>query len=177
MISPKLETSRLILNRPTEQDIERIAELLNHKIYAENTVNIPYPYGIDDAKFWVRMVEDGLKNENHLILGIRLKENQELIGAIDLGIDLRFNKAELGYWLAKDYWNLGLMTEAAQECIRYGFQNLHLKRIFATHFDFNSSSGKVMEKIGMQKEGILYAHTRKNKEYQNHVLYAIINPS
>ena len=71
--------------------------------------------------------------------------------------------------------NFGEDYKATKGIIDFGFQVLKLKRIFATHFDFNKASGKVLEKAGMKKEGILEAYTKKNNEYQNHILYAIIN--
>lgn len=92
-----------------------------------------------------------------------------------MGINRRFNKAELGYWIDIKYWNNGFASEAAKAIIEFGFENLKLKRIFASHFDYNPSSGNVMKKIGMKKEGILKFHTMKNGEYQHHILYAIIN--
>lgn len=172
---PKLETERLILDAPKEIDLENIAKILNNEIYSKNTINIPFPYTIDSAKFWLNLSENGLKNENQFIFAIRLKDNQKIIGGIDLGIDKNFNKAELGYWLDESYWNQGFATEAVIKIIDFGFKHLKLKRIFATHFDFNPASGKVLEKSGMQKEGELKAHTKKGNIYHNHILYAIIN--
>jgi len=98
-----------------------------------------------------------------------------MIGAIDLGIDSRHNKAERGYWLDAKYWNQGFATEAVKSIITFGFDELKLKRIYATHFDHNLASGRVMEKAGMQREGTLKCHTLKNGKYQNHILYAIIS--
>lgn len=172
---PEIETKRLFLNQPNENDLENITKILNNPIYSKNTINIPFPYSKDNARFWVELAKEGFKNTNHYIFAIRLKENNELFGAIDLGIDKRFNKAELGYWIDEKLWNNGYASEAVKAVIDFGFKNLKLKRIFASYFDFNLSSGKVLEKSGMEKEGLLKCHTSKNGEYQNHILYAIIN--
>ena len=174
---PEIETERLILNQPLASDLESIAEILNRPVYSENTINIPFPYSADDAQFWINLAKRGYENQNHYIFAIRLKGQHKIIGGIDLGLDQRFNKAELGYWLSEKYWNNGFATEAVKSVIKFGFENLQLKRIFATHFDTNPSSGKVMQKSGMKKEGLVQCHTFKNGEYQNHVLYAIINES
>ncbi len=172
---PEIETVRLFLNQPNENDLEDIVKILNNPIYAKNTINIPFPYSKDSAKFWLELAKEGFKNTNHYIFAIRLKESCELFGAIDLCIDKRFNKAELGYWIGENHWNNGYASEAVKAIIDFGFKTLNLKRIFASHFDFNVSSGKVLEKSGMKKEGFLKYHTAKNGEYQNHILYAIIN--
>lgn len=172
---PKLETASLILNCPEQDDTPKIAAILNDEIYSKNTINIPFPYTAENAEFWISLAKESFESNSQYIFAIRLKENPEIIGGIDLGIDKTFNKAELGYWVAKEYWNKGIATEAGKEVIKFGFENLNLKRIFATHFDFNESSGRVMEKMGMKKEGVLRSHTFKNGEYQNHLIYAIIN--
>lgn len=172
---PKIETERLILNQPGKRDLDKIVEILNNEVYSKNTINIPFPYTRESAVFWLHLAQNGIENKNQYIFAIRLKENNEIIGGIDLGINKRFNNAELGYWLDEKYWNKGYTTEAVKSIIQFGFETLKLKRIFATHFDFNISSGKVLEKSGMKKEGFLECYTCKNGEYQNHILYAIIN--
>lgn len=172
---PQITTQRLILNQPNERDLETIVDILNNKVYSENTINIPFPYSEADARYWLELSKNGFENKNQYIFAIRLKSNSKLIGGIDLGINRRFNKAELGYWIDIKYWNNGFASEAAKAIIEFGFENLKLKRIFASHFDYNPSSGNVMKKIGMKKEGILKFHTMKNGEYQHHILYAIIN--
>lgn len=171
----EIKTVNLLLNQPNENDLEIIAEILNNSVYSKNTINIPFPYSKNDAQFWIDLADKGIENQTQYIFAIRLATNEKLIGGIDLGIDRRFNKAELGYWVDEKYWNQGFATEAVKAIIKFGFDHLKLKRIFATHFDFNLNSGKVMEKAGMKKEGILKCHTFKNGEYQNHILYAIIN--
>lgn len=171
---PKIETKRLILNQPHDSDIESIVKILNNKIYSENTLNMPFPYTTESAKFWINLSENGFKNQNHYIFAIRRKEDNQIIGGIDLNIDKAFNKAELGYWMDINFWNNAYTTEAVKAIIDFGFETLHLKRIFATHFDFNPASGKVMQKAGMTMEGILKANSKKGDKYQNHVLYAIV---
>ncbi|MDY3317878.1 GNAT family N-acetyltransferase [Riemerella anatipestifer] len=174
-ILPEIETERLILSLPKNVDLDRITEILNNEVYSKNTINIPYPYTRKNAEFWLQLAKDGINNQNQYIFAIRLKENNEIIGGIDLGLNKRFNNAELGYWLDEKYWNKGYITEAVKSIIQFGFETLKLKRIFASHFDFNISSGRVLEKSGMKKEGVLKCHTCKNGQYQNHILYAIIN--
>ncbi len=172
---PKIETERLLLNQPVRNDIENIVEILNTEIYSKYTINIPFPYTAESAEFWIELAEQGFKNKTQYIFAIRTKEKSKLIGGIDLGIESRFNHAELGYWLDETYWNHGYMTEAVRALINFGFTELNLKRIYATHFDFNPASGKVILKCGMEKEGVLKCHTYKDGKYQNHVLYSIIN--
>ncbi len=172
---PSLTTKRLILNQPLLTDIEDIVDTLTDKVYYQNTINIPKPYTKESAIYWINLSKDSFESETGYIFAIRETENGKIIGGIGLGVEKKFNKAELGYWLNKNYWNKGSTSEAVKAIIEFGFEKLKLKRIFATHFDFNIASGKVMEKVGMTKEGVLKCHTQKDGQYQDHVLYAIIN--
>ncbi len=171
----ELFTENLVLNQITENDIQDIVNSLNNPVFSQNSTNIPYPYDEDCAKFWLELIRKGQEENTGQTFAIRTKTDLKMIGAIGLELDLDHDKAELGYWLDKNFWNKGFATEASKKIIDYGFNTLKLKRIFATHFDFNTASGKVMLKSGMQQEGVLYAHTKNNDRYENHILYAIIN--
>lgn len=175
MSTLQLETNRLLLNQPTVKDISQLLEIMKNPIYSKHTTNIPYPYTEDSGLFWIDLAEQGLASQNAYIFAIRMKDDPILIGGIGLGVDRTNNKAELGYWLAEPYWNQSLITEAAHTVIQFGFATLKLHKIFASYFNFNEASGRIMQKIGMQKEGDLRAHTLKEGQYIDHVLYGIIN--
>ena len=78
-----------------------------------------------------------------------------------LGISRAHGKGELGYWIAKDDWNRGYATEAARAVVRYAFDELGLRRVHAGHLVRNPASGRVMEKIGMRREGVWRQHILK----------------
>ena len=62
--------------------------------------------------------------------------------------------AELGYWVGRPYWGQGFATEAAQLIVHFGFAHTDLKRVTARHMVANSSSGVVMQRLGMTFEGV-----------------------
>jgi RimJ/RimL family protein N-acetyltransferase len=97
-----------------------------------------------------------------------------LMGAIGLHVDMEHNRAELGYWLGHRYWRNGYTTEAAKAMLRYGFEELHLRRVFARHFGMNPASGRVMQKIGMTREGVMRQHFVKRGVPVDVVFYAIL---
>nr|WP_315031970.1 GNAT family N-acetyltransferase [uncultured Chryseobacterium sp.] len=168
---PILETERLILSSLEEKDIPFIVEYLQHRIYSDLTSNIPYPYTENDAKFWLKMAKEAFEENSGYTFGIRNKEGQ-IIGAIGLH-DREDDKAELGYWIGIPYWNKGYVTEAAQAIVDFGFKELNFNKIFATHFIHNPASGRIMEKIGMEKEAILKQEAKKDGEYFDLVLFSI----
>ena len=173
---PLLFTERLQLDQPTEADSHLIAQILGgNKVYADNTLNIPYPYHISDAEFFIKELchENFAKGESY-IWALRLKGNTKLIGIMELSIDPKNEKAEAGYWLAKEHWNKGLVTEALHEVIRFGFEDLKLNKIYATHHPNNPGSGKVMQKCGMKLEGVLQEEIRKGDRFIDLVRYSIL---
>ncbi len=59
---------------------------------------------------------------------------------------------EIGWWLAPEYWEKGLATEAAIAAMSYGFEQLNLPRIVSIAQPSNQRSIRVMEKLGMHFE-------------------------
>ncbi|GEN66607.1 GNAT family N-acetyltransferase [Chryseobacterium rhizosphaerae] len=170
---PIIETERLILSQLEEKDIPFITEYLQHRIYSDLTSNIPYPYTENDAQLWLTMSKEAFEDHTGYTFGIRNKEGH-IIGAIGLH-DRDDDKAELGYWIAMPYWNKGYVTEAAKAIVHFGFKKLNFNKIFATHLLHNPASGKIMEKIGMEKEAVLKQETKKDGAYFDLVMYSIFN--
>jgi [ribosomal protein S5]-alanine N-acetyltransferase len=83
-----------------------------------------------------------------------MNNTQELIGAISLMLNLNHKKAEIGYWFGVPYWNKGYCTEATIEMIKFGFEQLGLNKIIACAMAENTGSWRVMEKAGMDFEGV-----------------------
>ncbi len=174
---PVLTTERLILSRPVEGDMQHIIHYLDSdKIYSENTANMPYPYKEADAEFLIHEVVDkGFENETDFVFAIRNKENGLIMGLIGIHHwDKANQKAEIGYWLGKEFWNKGYVTEAMTEVLAFGFKVLNLNKMFANFFPHNPASGRVMEKSGMKQEAVLKQEIYKNGKFLDFVRYSIL---
>ena len=82
--------------------------------------------------------------------------------------------AEVGYSLARSFWNHGVMTEALRAVIAHGFGSMNLNRIEAQHETTNPASGAVMRKCHMQHEGTLRSRLFNKGRYVDVELYAIL---
>jgi [ribosomal protein S5]-alanine N-acetyltransferase len=83
---------------------------------------------------------------------------------------------EIGWRLAKPYWNLGYATEAGKACLVFGFETLLLKEIYSFTSIHNTRSEQVMKKIGMQRVQTFKHPLLKEGHYlQEHLLYKISN--
>ena len=171
---PKPETKRLLLRLFELSDAGKVRELAGDKAIADTTLNIPHPYEKGMAEEWISTHQIKFESGECVHFAIILKAMQELIGAIGLMIDKGFNRAELGYWIGKEYWNQGYCTEAARAALGYGFRQLFLHKITSSHFTRNPSSGRVLRKIGMKKEGVFKEHVVKGDEYEDLVIYGIL---
>lgn len=154
----------------TEDDIPELLPLIGTREVAATTLRIAHPYTEEDARGFLELA----KSPDKLWLAITLRSDCRQIGGIGLRIERQHRHAELGYWLGVAYWGKGYATEAAQELLRYGFEDLGLHRIFATHFKHNPASGKVLKKIGMSYEGCQREHLLKWGEFIDSQLYGIL---
>ncbi|MFU8796871.1 MAG: GNAT family N-acetyltransferase [Dehalococcoidia bacterium] len=172
---PTIETERLILRPFQISDAARVKELAGaYEIYRP-TLNIPHPYEDGMAERWISTHAAQFYSGEGVNLAVTLKGDGLLIGAIGLGASPKHNRAELGYWIGVPYWGNGYCTEAAIAVIRYGFGALKLHKITCSHMEWNTASGRVMQKAGMQREGVLTDHLVKDGEYRTMVLYGILN--
>lgn len=126
------------------------------------------------AEDWIGGHERAFENEASATFAIVLRDLNELTGAIGLIPEWQFNKAEIGYWVGKPYWNQGYATEAASAMLEYGFERIRLNKIVARHLVRNPSSGRVMEKLGMSLEGTLAEDIVKWGKYEDMRRYGII---
>ena len=96
------------------------------------------------------------------------------MGAVGLTLTPAHASAELGYWIASAAWGQGYATEAAAALCDYAFRVLGVHRIQARHFLHNPASWRVMQKLGMQREGVLRGAVRKEGRFEDLVLYAVL---
>lgn len=170
MKTPIVQTRRLELRRFTEADIPELVPLIGARQVAANTLRIPHPYTTEDAKEFLAVSTTRLD----FSFAIVLRSPGRLIGGVGLHPDGQHQRAELGYWIGVPYWRRGYATEAAQAVVRYGFDELKLNRIFASHFRQNPASGRVLKKIGMRHEGRLRQHVLKWGQFMDVEIYSIL---
>ncbi|MCB0318574.1 MAG: GNAT family N-acetyltransferase [Bdellovibrionales bacterium] len=155
MLPETIHTDRLILRPYTDKDIDDIMEYAVDPNWSK-FLPVPHPYARSHA---VEFVKAQLSRDNHLTSGWAIQHNNKVVG----GIDIRFNhencRADIGYSIAPSLWGQGFATEAAHKIIDLTFKTFPtLRRIMATADAENIGSLRVMEKLGMKKEGLLRKH-------------------
>ncbi len=173
MTIPLLTTERLTLRPFTLADAPAVVRLLSDREVAK-TLTVPFPYGLRHAREWIASHAPAAERSERFAWAITAKEADRLMGAIELRVHSQPHVGELGYWLGRDFWGQGYMTEAAQAVLAYGFREVGLYRIQAKHWHNNPASGRVMQKIGMTYEGTLRAATFRWGEYLDVLVYAVL---
>lgn len=128
---------------------------------------------------------EGRFNQNGFCFAAaELKETNALIGFIGLnipGYQTPFTPCvEIGWRLAVEYWGLGLATEGAQACLKYGWETLQLPEIVSFTAEHNIRSRKVMERIGMvysEDEDFDHPAIPVGHPVRKHVLYRLGRPT
>ena len=173
---PILETERRMLRPFVDVDAFDVERLAGVREIADTTLNIPHPYPHGGAAQWIRLHDPAWIEGTSATFAIVGKTTAALVGAISLLIKREHRRAELGYWIARDCWNLGYATEAGERMVDFGFEALGLHRIEARHFLRNPASGRVMEKLGMQREGLERDSAIKWGRFETLVVYSILEP-
>ena len=170
-----LQTARLNLRDFREEDWRDVHE------YGSDLEVVKYmPFGPnteEDTKAFINRVLGNQKEKPRIVYNFALVNKQEnkLIGACAVTIKSTDKReGEIGYILNRRYWNRGYMTEAARKVVDFGFQQLGLHRVIATCDPANTGSYRIMEKVGMQKEGYLREHKLFKGVWRDFLLYSIL---
>lgn len=156
-------------------DEESLRKSIDDKEIAKNTLTVPSPYSLKDAKFWISHNLELYKKKKSESLNLAVDIDGKVAGGVGLcHIDRQSKNAEIGYWLAREYWGRGLMTKIVKEMVRYSFKKLQLVRVYGYVFPFNKASARVLEKAGFQYEGTLRKRSIKNGKYLDDMVYAIV---
>ncbi len=141
----------------------------NIRVWENLRDSFPHPYTLSDARSWIEKA-NSIPRGLHFAIVV----NDEAVGGIGLtiGADIHKGSAEMGYWLAENYWRKGIVTEAVIALRRYAFANLNLCRIFAGVFESNTASQRVLEKAGFVLEGRLRKHVTKQGVVMDELIYS-----
>jgi ribosomal-protein-alanine N-acetyltransferase len=165
----------LILRPWTMDDLENMVKFANNKKIANNLTDaFPHPYTRDDGIAYITRFR-----EENPVKVFAIEVNGIACGSIGIfpQTDVHRKNAEMGYWLAEDYWGMGIITEAIKQTIEYGFRTFDINRIFARPYSTNMASQRALEKAGMRLEARFEKSLFKNGEFLDEFIYSILSPS
>jgi len=172
-----LQTPRLILRKMTIEDAEAIFTYASDPQITTYTSWTEHQSIEDTYEYLNNVVFQIYRDGKGLDWGIVEKASGKLIGTCSLYTTPHHRRGSLGYSLARNYWGQGLMTEAAKAAIAFGFHVMQLQRIQGICDVDNLASARVLEKSGMQFEGILHNYLFYKERSWDVKMYAIASTS
>ena len=166
----ELTTERLLL-RPFE--VGDVADVLAYASDPEvaRFLDLPQPYTSDDAEEYVarRILDDWANEATFAIVWQR-----RVVGSIGLHVNVPDEVAELGYLLAREMWGRGIVPEAGRAVIDWGFERYALHKVYARSDLRNRQSWRVMEKVGMTREGVVRGYRKVRGEHVDDAFFGVL---
>ena len=154
-------------------DAKELAAALNNKRILNNLRDgLPFPYTEQDAAEYITAMRSADENDTFayaITVGGRVIGS---IGAFRQG-NIHRQTAELGYYLAEEYWGKGIMSGAIRRLCDIIFETTDILRIYAEPFSYNAGSRRALEKAGFRYEGLMKSNAVKNGKVVDMALYSL----
>lgn len=171
----RLVLSRSVIRDWDPSDAESLVRHANdHEVWRRLRDQFPHPYTSADAEAWIAKAR-----AKDPPTSFAVAVNGEAAGGIGVHPqnDVYRLSAELGYWLGRDHWGKGIMSEAVAAVTDWAFDALGVVRVFASALETNPASARVLEKAGFVFEGTLRRSVIKEGRIMDSLLYAKVTPS
>ncbi|MBP6824815.1 MAG: GNAT family N-acetyltransferase [Acidobacteria bacterium] len=146
-----LETERLLLREITHLDSEELLKIWGD---AETMSLFPKTLNPQEMGEWIDRNLKRYESYGHGVWAVILKDSLQFVG--DCGLVIQevdgVEELEVGYHFNRNFWGLGLATEAALGCLDYGFNRLGSRRIISMIRPENLSSRRLAERNGLKVE-------------------------
>ena len=170
-----LETNRLFLRDFQQDDVKAVHEYAGDPRVAEHSSW--GPLSLDETRKYVEAALNEQLNPIRQVfeLGVVRKVDNRLIGTACFKVRSSINlEGEIGFTLRLDAWGQGYATEAARELIRFGFEKHRMHRLIAAASPLNIASQRVLEKVGMKREGHLRQNILQRGKWRDSILFSIL---
>lgn len=149
------------------------AALSNTKIQDNLRDGLPYPYTEQDGIDYISAMPSADENDT---FAFAITVEEKVIGSIGVfrQDNIHRQTAEVGYYIAEEYWGKGIMTDAIKQICKYVFEKSDIIRIYAEPFAYNMASCRALEKAGFQYEGTLRKNAVKNGKVIDMKMYSLL---
>jgi RimJ/RimL family protein N-acetyltransferase len=170
-----LQGANVQLTALTSNDLPRIANWYQHTDFLRLLDARPaYPQTEAVLAQWL---EERHKATDAFMFGVRLLENDELLGWVELdGILWTHQVSGIGIGIGNQtYWGKGYGSEAMQLALQFAFNELNLHRLQLTVFSYNDRAIALYEKLGFQREGVYREFLQRDGERHDMYLYGLLH--
>lgn len=167
-------SERLVLRRYTHDDIPDVLELA-----CQPSVAKEFSHTIEATEDGVQAYIDlqnsyqPFQKDTVFELAIERQADGKVIGLVGM-IREDYGQAEIGWAIGVEHRGQGYATEAARALMGYGFTSLGLHRIHADASTDNLASWRIMERLGMRREGLLREAFYEGGKWADRYIYGIL---
>jgi RimJ/RimL family protein N-acetyltransferase len=111
--------------------------------------------------------------ETGVALAVELLATGEMVGHVSLTVG-EHRQGELGFVFHPDHQGRGYATESARALVAHAFEHYDLHRVYGRLEPRNGASARVLEKLGMRREGLLVENEWVKGEWQSEAIYALL---
>lgn len=163
----------VVLRKWSGSDAAELAGILSEDDVHEFISDLPRPYTQKNA---MEYIAAALNSSDGNFRSFAIEADGRLAGCIsaERGKNVYRMSAEIGYYIAKPLWGMGIATAAVGKLVQLIFDNTDIIRIYSTVFAGNAASARVLEKCGFRREGTLKCALAKNGRLHDAHIYALI---
>jgi ribosomal-protein-alanine N-acetyltransferase len=180
-LTTRVVTPRLILRPPRSSDVPELRQLQRANLEHLRPWEPAGASGEDPASLTaitnrvVRQRRDWKRGDAYTLLVTLRAPGESVVGRINLGGILRgaFQSAYVGYWIDHDHQRQGLMTEAVTGALAFAFGVARLHRAQIAIMPRNAASLRVMEKLGIRREGLAERYLQIAGSWEDHAIFAM----
>jgi RimJ/RimL family protein N-acetyltransferase len=170
-----IQTKRLTLRAFAPEDTARLAALAGSRQISDTMISVPHPFTTAMAADAIHRYRTEHAAGTDVHFAVEESCTSEIVGYVAIRhIDREHLEGELSFWIDADSSGRGFATEAARAAVDYAFDVLGLNRICAYHMVRNDASRRVLERVGMQREGYLRQRVRKGGVFEDVLLWAVV---
>lgn len=162
MLSPTLETDRLILRRYREDDIDVMYEIITDERLSKyiKYPNLTKEEELECIREWIREADESSYEK----WVIEVRDTCEVVGNIDVNtVNKKHKYCNVGYTIRYDYWGNGYASEALRVVADHLLNESGYNLVECCCNELNKQSSRVMEKAGFKKDGYI-ANRRLNED-------------
>jgi [ribosomal protein S5]-alanine N-acetyltransferase len=176
MFPVELPGVRVLLREVVPQDLEGAFDMVSDPEWSAWLALEPIESRAAEADALAEMMalaRETPRVQYHLI--VTLAATGEMLGMCRIGVtNGRHRAADIGYGIRRPFWRQGLATETAGLLIAFGFGTLRMHRVWATHHPENVASARVLEKVGMTRDGRIRDHLLAHGAWRDSITWSIL---
>ncbi|RST77214.1 N-acetyltransferase [Siminovitchia acidinfaciens] len=171
---PEIQTKRLHLKEVRHTDAKDLHEFLSDG-EVRKYIGIPPYTKMEETYKEIEWYDKIFNTKTGIRWGIALKDDPTIIGSCGfLNISQSNFRAEIGYELHRSYWRQGIVSEALEAVIKYGFEEMKLNRSEALIEPENVASVKLVERLGFLQEGLLREYEYGAGKFDDLYMYSLL---